>query len=352
MFTHKLPSPRRPILYLCGSFALFLGVLENSGFAQDMDALKQRFLQEAPRGWDVLNTHAFEIQGHVRMVMKVAGKEDFRGSWVIKAKPSNQLSQAEATDANGQMTYSVYAENAYYAFALKRKSADFPWVLTDIRKKQPGVDLKLPDDYRNEGIGQGIQTALTTPAWSKLADLVRQPSFQVRRAAIVNQDGLELVQIDFDNAHPLKQGQFEPVQSGTVLLDPERSWCLRGYEIHARFENALDVCRSDIIEIRDSSSPHIPLPVHIADTTISQATEAGYVGQRVTKSSDLRYDLLEPHPLPDNDFRLAAFGLPEPEGSVTQPWWSLWAIGASLLCIAAAGIWWWFLRRKAPKPAA
>ena len=245
----------------------------------------------------------------------------------------------------------MYALNPSYIFSLRRKSADSPWVLTDMTKKQPGVEFRLPQNRYQDEIGWGVQCVLTTAGWSQLADLVRLPSFHVTRTALVRQDAAELVQIEFDNRHPVGQGRFEPAQSGTLLLDPERSWCVRGYEIHGEFVNSLSVCRSDVITVRDSSVPHLPLPVHIAYSSTSKATAGSSAGQTITSSLDAQYDLDEPHPLPDSDFTLAAFGLPEPEGPATRPWWSLWAVGASLACIAAAVVWWWFLRRKVPKPA-
>ena len=337
---------------LCSVF-LLLGFASPGLKAQDEEALKKRFMDDAPRSWAAFNAHVFHLQGRLRLVIKKQGKEIAKKTWEFKEKPGCRLAESEDTDLESQTTdFRLYASNPNYIFSLRRKSADSPWALTDMTKKQPGVEFQLPQNEYQYEIGSGVQSVLTVAARSQLADLIRQPSFHVIHAALVRQEGPELVQIEFDNRHPVSQGPFEPVQSGTVLLDPERSWCVRGYEIHTEFSNSLSICRSDVIAIRDSSVAHLPLPVHIAHTTTSEVTEPGYAGQTIASSSDLQYDLEEPHPLPDSDFRLAAFGLPEPELPATRPWWSLWAIGTALLCIAAAGVWWWFLRRKAAKPAA
>jgi hypothetical protein len=336
---------------LC-SVLLLLGVAGPGLKAQDEEALKKRFMDEAPRSWDAFNSHVFELQGGHRVVHKKQGKETSRKTWKVKEKPGCRLAESEETDLENQTTdYRLYASNPDYIFSLRRKSADSPWVLTDVTRKQPGVEFRLPQNEYQYEIGSSVQSVLTVAGLSQLADLVRQPSFHVTHAALVRQEGTELVQIEFDNRHPVSRGPFEPVQSGIVLLDPERSWCVRGYEIHAEYSNSASVCRSDVIEMRDSSVPHFPLPTHIANTITSQATEPGYVGQTIISSMDARYDLEEPHPSPDSDFRLPAFGLPEPR-EASRAWWSLWAVGASLACIAAAGLWWWFRRRRVPKSAA
>lgn len=300
----------------------------------------------------MLNSHVFQLQGRVTSVIK-SGTTNTTVRWLFKEKPGNRLSQVEITEEGKGLDYAVYGSNPDYVFILKRKSPDSPWVLRDFKKKPTDQDFRLPEEYRSAGaLGSGLQGILTTVSVSRLADLVREPNFRVAHAAVVKQNGAELVRIEFENPHSMKQVPFEPIQSGAILLDPQQSWCLRGYEVHSQHSNSLSTLRSDIVEIRDSSTRGFPLPVHIADTTTSQATEPEYLGQTYVSSSDMQYDVDETRPPADSDFRLPAFGLPEMQEPATRPWWSLWAVVASFVCIAAAGVWWWFLRRKAPKPAA
>jgi hypothetical protein len=345
-----------PVFRLVCSLVLLL-VAAADGLAQDEEALKQRFLDEAPRSWDALIGHAFQLRGQIRTTWK-RGNLSGRLISEIKEKPGNRLWQLESADSDAQGSeYTVYASNSDYIFKLKRKSMksmNLPWVMVDFQRKEPGREFQLPAEYREEGgLSEGLQSSgLTAVSWSKLPDLVRQPSFRVARAAVENRDGLEFVRIDFENPHPFDQKPFEPVQSGTLLLDPERSWCVRGYEVHAQYANDSPVCHSDVIEVRDSSVPHLPLPARFASTTTHHQFGKGTTEEVFTETVDAQYNVEEPLTLPDSDFRLPAFGLPEPEGPATRPWWSLWAVGASLACIAAAGVWWWLLRRKAPKPAA
>ena len=336
---------------LC-SVLLLLGFAGPGLKAQDDEALKKRFMDEAPRSWDAFNAHVFELQGRNRVVFKKQGKETTVMTGEFKEKPGCRLLESEDADLENQTTdYQLYGSNPNYIFSLRRKSADSPWVLTDMTKKQPGVEFQLPQNEYQYEIGRGVQSVLTEAGYSQLGDLVRLPNFHVLHAALINQEGSELAQIEFANRHPVGQGRFEPVQSGTVLLDPQRSWCVRGYVIHAEFGNAQEVCRSDVITVRDSSAPHLPLPVHIAKTRTTKATEGTYAGQTITGSSDLQYDLEEPHPLPDSDFRLAAFGLPEPSEPARplRQRWYMWAITAGLILLVAAMAYSRFLRRKTPK---
>jgi hypothetical protein len=343
----------------CHLFWLLILLLAFAGSlnAQEQDSLKKRFLVEAPRSWEALNAHVFQLQGRLTLESKWA-KLSEKDSWEIKDKPGNRLSEREIINLDKQTKdYTVTCSNPDYIFTLKRKSPDVPWVLTDVQKKAPGKEFRLPDTYRDEGsLGYGVQDALISVCGMQLANLVREPSFRVLNAKLVRQDELELVQIDFENPHAtngatLNGVAFDPIQSGMLLLDPQQSWCLRGYEVHSKFSNSENVSRSKVIEIRNSSVPHLPLPVHVADTTTHQQSGVGTTDPPFTSSTDLKYDLDEPHPLVDADFRLPAFGLPEIV-EVKRPWWSMWVVGGSLAIFAVAALGVWFYRRKASKPAA
>jgi hypothetical protein len=245
---------------------------------------------------------------------------------------------------------SVYTYNPDYIFSLHQNTAESPWVITDIRRKRPESKFQLPENYKLQ-IGSGIQTALTTVGGWDLADIVRQPNFRVQHATPVNRDGLQLVQIDFECPHTLAQKPFLPIQAGTILLDPQQSWCVREYEVQTKHSNASGVTRSQIIQIRESNQPHFPLPVRIAWTTTSRATEPGFVGQTVISSCNVDYDLDESHPPTDEEFRLSAFGLPEPGGKERRTRWHLWAAAAAGTCLIGTLLFRWLARRAKSQAA-
>jgi hypothetical protein len=301
---------------LAGSvFGFFLLLAGGSSRAQDSTSLVQQFLTEAPRDWDRFNSHTFQLQGRIRMVVKSKAVETIQGYWEIKDKPDHRLSVVHIKDLkNRTEEQSVYAYNPDYRFSLRRRSSDAPWILADWMVRQPGTNHKLLNAYNDE-IGSGIQRSLLSVYAMRVDDLIRQPNFRAIRGETVSRDGQEWIQIDFTNQHILNdKGSFDPIQSGTLVFDPKQSWCLRGYEIRTKHSNSESVIRSDVIEVRESSVPRFPLPVRIAYTKTSLATEPGYVGQTVITSLDTQYEIQEPYSPADEEFRLSAFGLPEPQG--------------------------------------
>jgi len=77
------------------------------------------------------------------------------------------------------------------------------------------------------------------PLTHALPDLVRQPTFRVVQASTVQGDGTELIQIDFDNLHPLNSTgtRFCPTQGGSLLLDPNRLWTLRSCTLRNKYSD-------------------------------------------------------------------------------------------------------------------
>ncbi|HBI42105.1 MAG TPA: hypothetical protein DDY78_04495 [Planctomycetales bacterium] len=349
LFTvRRWETARRP--FFC-SFVLLFVVMGGADLqAQDANALARRFLDEAPPCWELLKDQQFQLRGKIRAAW-TWGKTSGHAETDIKEKSGNQLRSPQPLPDGQENDNTAYVVNADYIFSLKRKAQNALWVLSDFQKK--GKDFRLPTRFQEEGgIGYGVQTVLLN-CGAFLPDLVRQPSFRVVRAAVENREGAEFIRVDYDNTHPVNQKPIQSVQSGTMLLDPARCWCVREFEVHTGALNDESVTRSDVIEIRDSSVAHFPLPVHIASTTKHrQFSPDGKAKEEVfTSTGDMRYDLEEPYPLADAEFRLPAFGLPEPAEPPQPLWqrWYVWAITAGLACLAAAAVCSQFLRRKKPK---
>lgn len=232
---------------------------------------------------------------------------------------------------NEPHTGELAACNPAYAFSLVRKGSDRPWAVASLHLRH--------GEESNPGVQEAHASMtrlhhLIKAGSEELRDLVRQPTFRVVRSTTENRRGTELVKIEFDNTHPLtKDAQtFFAIQSGSLLLDPNRFWCLWSCELRNKYSNS-DSKITVETELRDLVAKY-PVPRRCVVTNESFNPDKG---PRVFKTVD-QFDLAEPSPLPpDQEFTLAAFGLPEPfevQAQRSQPRWYLWAGLAGAGCLA------------------
>lgn len=308
------------------------------------EQLKQRFRDEAPRRWQEYKAWAQGLQGS-----SIRHGKSFKDRVLIKRNAECLLlidERLESSSADAPPYGEVYAINPAYSFALKRKGRDDRWVLVGLQLRKDGIPADIEQVLRPS---RESTPGLIAVYGESLLTLVRQPTFQVFRAAPVHREGEELVQIDFDNTHPVAIGEgFFPIQSGSIILDPARFWCVRSYDVRGRHPRQQASRRMDI-ELRDPAAKY-PVPkryVEIRDVTTEGSGRS--VAQYVT---DIDYS--EPSPFPaDEEFTLTAFGLPEPPGIEWKrptPWW-LWGTVLAFALLVVAGVFAWLKRRATASTA-
>lgn len=308
--------------------------------SQEGEELQQQFLKEAPEQWKIFLAHSFQLRGHTRVTSTMDGKPRSHIETEIKDRPGARLAIIDEEYFKEHIQRrAVYVRNPNYIYSLSKRKAESSWALTQVNAWD--LASKLPEDYA-VWIGSGVQAALLDLEHQQLPDIVALPSFHVRRAAKVSRDGLELVQIEFENAAANPKDVLSIIQGGTLLLDPQRSWCLRGYEIQTKYSNAEGVARLETVELRDSSMLHFPLPVKLTYSGTGRATEPGFRGQTYVSKRVAEYDLDETNPPAEEEFRLSAFGLPEPYGmEPPRSRWYIWVAVAGFACLTAG----FFIRR-------
>lgn len=301
--------------------------------------LKTRFRDEAPRRWREYHAWAQRLQGS----STTQGKT-FKDQVVMKRNPECILlisERLESTSAEAPLHGEAFAINPVYSFALERKGPGHSWVLVELRMRREGI---LPEIEQMLKPSQESTPGLIAVYGESLLKLVAQPSFTVLRVVPLRHDGEELVQVDFDNTHPVKLGddKFFPLQSGSMILDPARFWCVRSYDVRGKHPRQ-EVSRKMEIELRDPAAKH-PIPKRY--TEVRDVTNEG-VGRSVARYVT-EIDYSEPSPLPsDEEFTLTAFGLPEPPGVVWKkptPSW-LWGTLAGVALLVVAGVFGWLKRR-------
>jgi hypothetical protein len=262
------------------------------------------------------------------------GKDYGRSRTEFKSNSVCKLTLAEATgpeDWGGELI----AFNSMYGFTLGRKAPDAPWVLKD---------LAMGDNRHNrtgwEAYDQAAVLGWTTVDNVRLADLVREPNFRVTGAKAIERDGAELIQIDFDNTHVPAAPLYILIQSGMLLLDPDRFWMLRGFDVRDRSAQGEHSSKGEY-EVR-SSSTKAPIPKRLVQ--VSKGLMKGGRVMTITKEYDLSEVTTPPG---EEEFTLSAFGLPEPQGVIWQKpsRWYLWFIGVGVACLVIGAYLWHRLHR-------
>lgn len=141
-----------------------------------------------------------------------------------------------------------------------------------------------------------------------MKSLITLPRFSVREVSPVVRDGKQLLRVVFDApadppAEPRKGAVVTGGIEGSLLVSPEEKWVLYAYE--CRSKNDKIFLYNGTVDYQGSSDG-FPIPKRAACRTVMKRP----TGESVQTET---YDFLEFRfaDLPDKDFTLAAFGIPE-----------------------------------------
>ncbi|MBI2808605.1 MAG: hypothetical protein HYX68_26755 [Planctomycetes bacterium] len=236
---------------------------------------------------------------------------------------------------------SCYAKNSRYAFEL-RKVKDI-WTLSE-------VDLNLANGVQIGWIATpgnmgddfgGFCTPYTFGGHGMLPYLIKRPGFTVTKQ---ERKAGDLVKVHFrvepDEVSAKKVGAASVQGPGWFLLDPKSYWRLLEMElpflgdsfiIHARYQYDMD--------------GEFPL-LNQLDMEYTSRPENKLKGQAKWTFA------IEKRTPSEEEFKLSAFGLPEPTFPRRPGWWSepfFWLVLVGIICLACA---FWIRRRKrTPGPA-
>ena len=310
-------------------------------FAQDA-ALADRFFNEAPLQWEAYRKRIEQFHGTVINKMSVGDRLVNHMRFEYRSNASCRLS-VEQSLLESDPVGTVSGYNRIYSFSLLRKSENRPWVVTNYT---PRTQEETSSEVRETNFRFTPLRRLIRAYSVELSELIRKPTFRLLRVAAIEHEGDACMRIEFDNWHELESNakDFDPVQSGVLLLDPHRYWCLRGCELRTRHSDAVALIKEEV-QLRDPSEK-VPVPKRI----ISVNDQKRSTGERLQVETVMEFDLFEPSRLPrDKEFSLSAFGLPEPLGvSWSRTPWYLWVgLAGILFLLVGAGFYWLKRRREA-----
>lgn len=181
-----------------------------------------------------------------------------------------------------------------------------------------------------------------------LTEFVQNSDFKVSACRPVERNGVQVAEVAFEYNSQDVQGEKKSV-AGSLYLDPERHWCVRGYKLTENRGSATGTRTLDVTSIEDSKSALL-LPMRVV-----ASNEWTFKDSKVNRQeTSWTFHWVEtPDALDDRAFTVSAFGLPEPFGSPTASpgrKWHLWAGAAGVFCLASAMLLRRFRTRKSMAP--
>jgi hypothetical protein len=308
--------------------ALALAVDASWGIAEEKTPDQLDFLQKAPARWSQYLEFEKTLQG-----IFIGDRRDVHPDKVVTRK--NRLEwkryngwKLEIIDENDRDLYrgEVICENSRYYFSLARKSEQDPWVIVETTKK-PAPLTERPTMLAGS-------FALYMPGFGDLPDLVKSPGFSLASVVPEKLDGEEFVKATFLFSPEKDKEKKTGLRGGWLLLDPAHDWVIRKgeWDMEDRV-GTWTIVSKHIIELQYnlSSSPH-PIPKQ----NLLKGSVSGYKNDSWTFESHGTYDLRKRDSIPESEFTLTAFGLPEPYSERPAPTrWYIWFAVAGVVCVAS-----------------
>ncbi len=293
------------------------------------DALKERFLREAPKGWERMANS----RNHFRTKVRETQWGTLDGKEVESAKSEIRMNLNMNLPMFAIETFSykidsplrfAFVSGKDYAFELTRKLRTSPLVVTRLGKDDSIRELFKQGNYAWRAIGVPYEL------WGQsLFEMVKSPQFRIDRIEEFEQDNLGIIRVWFDCGDKNLTMQ---VKDARIDLLPQFDWALKSAEFKATDQIRMEIMndyqppQNGKIELKSYlRSKHVPI-------------------EKVSTFIRFDYDGFEYEPIPDSYFTLSNYGLPEPGELVSNPK----SISPRMLLFAGAfslfGIAYWFNR--------
>ncbi len=307
--------------------------------AQPGTDLKAVLVREAPRKWKEYRAFAKGLQGTARLtssrmqpfVLKMVRTDSMKqapGAALYLWGQSNVLGGDKAFAPKGSK---VWGQNPKYSFELARADESEKWAVAGLALGGDKI-LKQVEAPVSEFVERSFNLHFFGHCLRPIADLLTDKSFTVKSVHEEIAMGRKLVHVDFEYTEPLKQGTRRT--SGWMKMDPEKYWCITETVTDVTDPQYSGSVRSVFETVEGRSG--FPVLRHVEHRQEGHNTKKRYH----LNESSVDFVLQENTAVPEREFTLSAFGLPEPmEGNdAAAPRYYLWffAIGAGFFALAGA----------------
>lgn len=291
--------------------------------------LRDRFLREVPQAWQEYRSSVARLQGAgtLSQIDLLTGQTLERSSGEFRQR--GDLSRRILQNLGPEMHDGhAYVRNANYAFELLRRDANSPWVIV-------GLIPDVREGFRDDDVTK-MKYAHVLDDCACLAlqverellfDMVKAPGFSLGSVTPANRDGIDLVRVDFDFEPP--ETRNHPVRGGWVLLDSAKYWTIVEFEVKGAWGDGEGTITGNYQYVVTGGG--LPVVRRVtrrqrAESEVDGPVDHEYLGEG---------EWFENADVPDSEFTLTAFGLPEPVAAKRR--WSflivLNVLGALLIAI-------------------
>lgn len=305
--------------------------------AQDEEhSLKKKFLSEYPdaiKAWEAKSSRAEGKIKYTEDRFTKKGKAHRETLYSFKCKFPDMAVLTSAPNPDGGPEQRVDAYNRNYSFSLRRIDEGGDSSIHSLQ--EAGKATHPPTNWPTS---TWLQPFLRVPYSSLGANLklITRPRFVLRAVSPVNRYGKNLLRVEFDvpsdpnrAAVPVR-GRDTGGHEGFFLVSPEEKWVLYEYEYREKKGTRLYKRTVSYQGTLDG----FPIPNHVTGQTLK--LPEGDI------ENSYFYDFLEFRfaDVPDSDFTLTAFGIPEtvarPSSVARKSRFGYWFLALALAAMAAA----------------
>jgi hypothetical protein len=286
---------RRRVLALTVSFAVLIGrPLTGNGD----DQLRARLLTEAPQAWAKISTWA----EHLEMTAtdrSERGNVHGRTDRHIKLSGENCLVILTYFEPDGTAAREdVFCRNARYSFQLRRASSKLPWLVQRFGRT-PNADIEKIFEMLSANVFSKPQLSVG-PMY--FPEFFGKEPFVIKEVKSRRQGTTELVSVSFECVLPNGEKPFRWLSRGTVTLNPDLGWTVQDCDVDVECSDGLTQHWS---QHNDLTSPAGGSPV--LKSQRRKLRMEGIPDSTIT----LEVNDLSTRTIPEEEFTLTAFGLPE-----------------------------------------
>jgi hypothetical protein len=288
-----------------GTGARFLGIIPLGSKLQARGAtLKDRFLLEAAARWAdyTILARKWHVSVHFSVVDRTGKKSPTHSRHECKQMEDSRALIIYQHLNLGDTQGILYCVNKRYAFKLTRSDSTAPWVITKL-DEPPGDDYRLLTTRARQSTSWTVcRNLMLASVW--LPDLIKARGFVLRSVNPATRAGRDLAEVEFDFRS--EETADNPIRHGKLVLDPNNYWLPCSYEATAQWPDAEGKVSSTIEYLMDATAK--------GPTPVPRRCVVRYISSEAKVDDDLTYDLdvKTGNPVPESDFELAAFGLPDP----------------------------------------